>query len=736
MFHSTGDVVSNAEPFILDFGAAYKLDKFEYYPRDNYSNGTVSKMDIYTSLDGLHWVKVHNGDDEVWTYNTGLTVIENVQTVDLSGNAARYVKLVVKASVGNFFAANELVVYKEDGTEGFAVGSTNLLPAVTEADYTNMMNYKGTSIKDGSSFVDQIQKRFGDINYNEIYDVYDYAFTAFPLNRGPINTGSVSGNARYDITEENGNLVIEVVADRVRNVNAFGEVLHYDPGKLEFVSVVPGDLVTSMEDFSVNMEYDDGTAYVNLAYFNKGAQNTINGSGVLATITMRRNPVARSIDANGIDLSSLMLIGPDYSLLTIETDGGSGPITKYGLEDVSITMTNEFLPTDDGSNITKLIQQGNYDGLFDGHMTRDFEFLWDWEGNYDETGKLPEYVALPVTMHVAFNEPSKLTEVTVSNANKSNGFVTKAEAVLNYSDGTTSKKIVIDADLGDYAPFDFAWVDNGKTVTSVDITILEAINYGGESVTNMLTLAEMELVYTEDPNAEQPHEHTFGEWTTTKEATCTEDGSKERVCACGEKEIEVVPALGHDFVNGDCKNCDEVLTSKFEDVPVGAFYFDPVEWAVAKGVTNGATATTFNPNGNCQRAQVVTFLWRAAGSPEPTSAENPFKDVKESDFYYKAVLWAVENGITNGLTADTFGPFALCNRAQVVTFLWRAMEEPAVASGERPFTDVDPAAWYGPAVLWAVENGITNGMGDGTFGVGTTCNRAQVVTFLYRTMAS
>ena len=150
------------------------------------------------------------------------------------------------------------------------------------------------------------------------------------------------------------------MADRVRNVNAFGEVLHYDPSKLEFVSVVPGDLVTSMEDFSVNMEYDDGTAYVNLAYFNKGAQNTINGSGVLATITMRRSANARSIDATGIDLSSLMLIGPDYSLVTVETEGEDGPVTKvtkYGLEDVTITMTNAFLPTDDGSNVTKLIQQ-------------------------------------------------------------------------------------------------------------------------------------------------------------------------------------------------------------------------------------------------------------------------------------------------------------------------------------------------------------------------------------------
>ena len=275
-----------------------------------------------------------------------------------------------------------------------------------------------------------------------------------------------------------------------------------------------------------------------------------------------------------------------------------------------------------------------------------------------------------------------------------------------------------------------------------------------------------------------PHEHSFGEWTVTKEATCTEEGSKERVCECGEKETEViaalghteaeavrenevaptctengsydlvvycsvcnaeisretitVDALGHDFVNGECSRCEETLTSKFEDVPAGAFYFDPVEWAVEKGITTGATETTFNPNGNCQRAQVVTFLWRAAGSPEPTKTENPFTDVKESDFYYKAVLWAVEKGITNGLTADTFGPFALCNRAQVVTFLWRAMGSPA-STADVSFTDVQPGQFYSTAVAWAVENNITNGISATEFGVGGTCNRAQVVTFLYRT---
>ena len=220
--------------------------------------------------------------------------------------------------------------------------------------------------------------------------------------------------------------------------------------------------------------------------------------------------------------------------------------------------------------------------------------------------------------------------------------------------------------------------------------------------------------------------------------TCTETGLTEgKKCAvCGEILVaqEEIPALGHEWKGTSCTRCDAKRENPFTDVPEDSFYIDPVLWAVEKGITTGATPTTFDPNGHCQRAAVVTFLWRAAGSPEPQSTNNPFTDVKEGDFFYKAVLWAVENNITNGTTATTFSPFGKCNRAQVVTFLWRAQGSPA-SSAEVSFTDVQPGQFYSTAVAWAVEKNITNGMGDGTFGINTICNRAQVVTFLYRAMA-
>ena len=171
----------------------------------------------------------------------------------------------------------------------------------------------------------------------------------------------------------------------------------------------------------------------------------------------------------------------------------------------------------------------------------------------------------------------------------------------------------------------------------------------------------------------------------------------------------------------------------FLDVPAGAYYEDSVVWAVGKGITSGTNATTFDPNGTCTRAQAVTFLWRAAGSPTPKTKLMPFPDVPVGSYYWNAVLWAIEQGITEGTSYLTFSPNDSCTRAQIVTFLWRAKGNPAV-SGNAPFTDVAPDAYYAAAVTWAEKNGITGGIGNGLFGSNNTCTRAQIVTFLYRAM--
>jgi hypothetical protein len=173
----------------------------------------------------------------------------------------------------------------------------------------------------------------------------------------------------------------------------------------------------------------------------------------------------------------------------------------------------------------------------------------------------------------------------------------------------------------------------------------------------------------------------------------------------------------------------------FTDVKSGDYYYDAVKWAVDNNVTNGLSATSFGPSASCTRAQTVTFMWRAAGSPAPQSVTNPFTDVAQGSYYYDAVMWAVEQGITTGATATTFAPDATVTRAQFVTFEYRAAGSPEVTS-DVSFGDVSGSAYYADAVKWAAANGITTGTSANAFSPAASCTRGQTVTFLYRYYAA
>ena len=176
---------------------------------------------------------------------------------------------------------------------------------------------------------------------------------------------------------------------------------------------------------------------------------------------------------------------------------------------------------------------------------------------------------------------------------------------------------------------------------------------------------------------------------------------------------------------------DVPAVNPFRDVSKSDYFYNAVLWAVENGITQGTSATAFSPAATCTRGQVVTFLWRAAGEPKMSGTKNPFRDVKSTDYYYNAVLWAVEKGITQGTSATTFAPGAPCTRAQVVTFLWRSAGEPKVDS-KNPFGDVKSGAYYYAPVLWAVKQGITQGTSKTAFSPGNPCTRGQIVTFLHR----
>lgn len=222
-----------------------------------------------------------------------------------------------------------------------------------------------------------------------------------------------------------------------------------------------------------------------------------------------------------------------------------------------------------------------------------------------------------------------------------------------------------------------------------------------------------------------------------KAPTCTESGyTGDLICMrCGDMTQigKTVAAAGHKFFGGVCSVCGTKgaeAVPEFDDVKPGAFYFDAVQWAVENGITNGTGKNTFSPNDVCSRYQIVMFLWRAAGQPEAKAAVS-FADVKPGDIFYEAVQWAVERGITKGTSSTSFSPFAPCTRGQIVTFLYRSAGSPKV-SGACNFSDVSSGSFCHDAVIWASSEGITNGTSAGRFSPNEGCTRAQVVTFLYR----
>lgn len=511
-FHSDGSAVGKW--LIVDYGKAYEFDKIEYYPRDDAGNGTVTQMEIWTSLDGVNWLTKTIFD---WDRNA------EMKTAMLD-TAARYIAMTPRASVGSFFSASEIKMYAKD-MKGFTVGSTigKTIGSqeVVEADYTNMKQYLGECPKD-STFDKQIKSLYGDINGNNFYDVYDYAFTMFKLDGGTTKTGKVAGTPSFTVSgaaedgtvEAGKEVTITMKVANPQNVNALGQIFTYDSAKLEYVQTAPSDILkgTNMEDLTINKVYADGSAYLNLAYANRGNQDTLNGEGGdIVAITFKAKEAVKLNDPSVIKLGNLVLIGPDYSTIGEIGASSSGepsdqPV-QYAMDDFDITVTNELLPEDDGTNVTKLINQKSYDGLFDGSKGRDFEFLWDIDSNHDpETGKLPAHITLPITLHFALKEPAAVNKLIVYNANKGNGYMTAVSAKVNYEDGTSSDEITSSldgafADWKDNSQFTFDW-DSEAAVTSVDVTILSAVGSSGSEVKNMLTMAEIEMYQGIDKKAD------------------------------------------------------------------------------------------------------------------------------------------------------------------------------------------------------------------------------------------
>lgn len=267
---------------------------------------------------------------------------------------------------------------------------------------------------------------------------------------------------------------------------------------------------------------------------------------------------------------------------------------------------------------------------------------------------------------------------------------------------------------------------SGATLDKYSVSVPSNVENGTVTVTPKSASKDTTVTITATPDAGYELSTLTVTDASGRELALTNKGNGTYTFTMPASQVTVTASFA------EIGNEPEPVVNPFTDVFESDYYYDAVLWAVENGVTYGTSATTFSPDLACTRAQIVTFLWRAAGSPEPAGNHNPFMDVKASDYYYEAVLWAAENGITEGTSATTFSPDLACTRDQAVTFLWRAAGKPAPESIVNPFTDVKPGQYYTDAVLWAAENGITEGTSATTFSPGLTCTRAQIVTFLYR----
>lgn len=501
-FHSTNGGEAIGMPMTIDYGKVYALDEFVYTPRqDNGGNGNVAKMKIETSVDGAHWQ-----DHGVAEWDNKGEGKMKPKTVKLEGTSARYLRLTVQESTGGFFSATELALYKVDKTEGQETGSLKAPATVGSEDEQHIDNCvgrenRGTGVADWNSHVAQSS---ADFNLNGAYDVYDMSFTMSKLDGGTKKEGKVGGSivvAPEKASVKAGETVtVAVRVDGAKNVNAMGALVKYPVADFEFVkgSIQVTDGAKGMVNKSGNYTFGEELDSVNIALANKGDQELYAGSEDIATfqLTAKRDCEV-TLD------SQAWLIGPAQDFVA----AGEGEVTppvdevkEIGQDGFAITMTNEKLPEDDGANVEKLIQQNGYEGLFDGDEgANGFEFKWDIADNQQD-GKLPEYVMLPTTMHFELKRPVVMRDVQIVNRDTYNGTVTSLEAVITYTDGTTTE-----FKGGEFAEKQAVYTlaaEKGKQVKRIDITPLTsegaASGYEGDAAKNrMLTLREINFRYAE-----------------------------------------------------------------------------------------------------------------------------------------------------------------------------------------------------------------------------------------------
>lgn len=666
-FHS-GDKAIN-EKLTADYGNAYRLERIEYHPRDDASNGTVTKMRVETSLDGNHWI----GNEYTWPRDASAKVIP------LKNVAARYVRFIPLESAGNFFSAREILVFKEDGTDSFAVGSNLMKENVSNDDYTNMKNYLGVStVFDANNFKGQIKSKYADLNNNDIYDVYDYTFTMAKLDGGTKQNGAVAGKSHLvpsAATVHAGEvLTVELKAEGGKNINAFGALVPYDTAKYEFVdgSIKSGEKTKEFENLSINKT--NGTqGMINVAFANRGDKTLFSGSDVLATFQVKAK-----VDGPALTSEDTIIIGPKFDFVKGQ-EGGDTPqpeSDEIPLDQFTATAGSEEPGGEPLSN------------AFDDNPLTNWSTKWN-ENIAPEDAWVEFALKAPTTVGAIRYLPR-------SDGGKY-GIIKKAEVKIPSS---TNENEWVSIGTAEWTE-DAGW----KTVSFDPVTVSKIRLYSVESIKthenkNTVSAAELRLIKGKEKD---PDGGSDGGTTPDKPS-----------------KIDTIPT-----VPGKPESIQG-----YKDVQ-NHWAQDAIAWAVTNNLFKGISDMQFAPDNAMTRGMLVTVLHRLAG--KPSTGQNTFSDVPANAYFADAVAWADEVGVVTGIGENRFAPNANITREQLAVILYRFAGAPEVKDASIKFADAaNVSAWAKDAVAWAVDEGILSGMEDGTLAPKGQATRAQVATILMR----
>lgn len=489
-------------------------------------------------------------------------------------------------------------------------------------------------------------------------------------------SASLSVSAKYDSAKDQ--IAVTISLDKGANLTGAQVCLNYDKSNMEYDSFTPGNLLPG-GDIAENNKKDGYVSMIFGGWATDAKEEKASVSGVLGTVVF--NMTSGSVRKTEFSLSD-------------------GYCTNYNGDSADATLAEAltFVVRAD------VKPQGN---LKDGAYVVD-------HGSYtvDKT-----VVAVGDTVTVT-TKPDKNYEVAEVVVNDGAVKVSEGKEEGTYTFVMPSEDAVLTVT---FQPITYAInldkVENGTVTVTVNG---KAAERAAADAVVTITMTANNGYLVEAPKVTY---QAIGEnRTQTVEVEVT----------AGDKEGTYTFKMPAAAVTVSASFAAEAVVNPFTDVKESDYFYDAVMWGVKNKVVAGTSETTFSPNADCTRGQIVSFLWRAAGSPEPKSTTSKFTDLDPNQYYYKPVLWAAENGIVAGMTDTTFEPNTKCRREHIVAILWRYMGEPAPKSNKNPFTDVKSSDYFYKAVLWGAENGVVYGMTDTTFGPKLICNRAQAVSFLYR----